>query len=102
MNRSTISDACPPTGLRPRIQRGDEQVAQQALVTAVFGPRGFSNEAEVDPDDPAGEVVGWKIAANLAGSRSSLEAPDGRVSEFGSPQLGAFGGVISDTEGLMF
>src|SRR5271167_916369 len=102
MNRSTNSDACPPIGLRPRIQRGDEQVPQQALVTAVFGPRGFSNEAEVDPDNPAGEGVGRKIAANLASSRSGLEAPHKRVSESGSPQLGAFGGVIGGSEGLVF
>src|SRR5271156_6540341 len=102
MNRSTNSDACPPIGLRPRIQRRDEQIPQHALVTAVFGPRGFTNEAEVDPDNPAGEGIGGKVAANLAGSRSSLEAPHKRVSELGSPQLGAFGSVIGDAEGLMF
>jgi len=56
-------------------------------------------------DDPAGEVVGRKVAANLAGggsSSSSLEAPDESVGEFGSPQLGPLGGVTGDTEGLMF
>lgn len=63
------------------------QVSQQALVTAVFGPGWFRNKREVDPDDPAGEGVGRKIAANLVGCRSSLEAPDERVSEFGPPQL---------------
>jgi hypothetical protein len=101
VNRSTNRGACPPIGLRPRIQRGDEQVPQHALVTALFGPNWFTNEAEVDRDNPAGEGIGRKTAANLAGSRGSLEAPDERVSEFGPPQLGAFGSVIGDTEGLM-
>jgi hypothetical protein len=46
-------------------------------------------------------VSGRKVAANLTGRTSSLEAPDEGVGEFGSPQLGPFGGVISDTNGLM-
>jgi hypothetical protein len=54
------------------------------------------------PDDPSGEGVCRKVAANLAGRSSSLEAPDEGVGELGSPQLGPFGGVIGATKGLMF
>ena len=89
------------SGLGLRIQRSDEQLSQHALVTAVLGLGWFSNEAVVDPDDPAGEDVGRKIAANHAGCTGSLDATHEHVSEFGPPQLGAFRGVIGGTEGLV-
>jgi hypothetical protein len=74
LNRLIIGGACRPITLRARVQRGDQQVAQQALAAAVFGPCRLSNDAEVDPDDPAGERVSRKVAANLAGRSRGLEA----------------------------
>ncbi|KBZ61224.1 hypothetical protein QRB36_04090 [Mycobacterium marseillense] len=76
-------------------------MAQYALVTTVIGIGGFSDKAEVDADDPAGESVGRNISANVAGIGSSLEASHQRVSEFGSPQLRAFGGVIGSADSLV-
>ncbi|MGO9154482.1 hypothetical protein [Mycobacterium sp.] len=103
MNRSTNSWRPNfPIGLWARMQGGDEQVPQHALVTAVLGRGWLGDEAEVNPDNPARERISRNVAPDFAGNRSRLDASHERVSKFGSPQIGGFGGVVCSSEGLVF